>query len=119
MPHDVERSCNFLRKSPINQILYTQMDFKYGLNRYRRGLETCPQAKTSKVLLLSSLFSNASKRRVRLSAESKILASTFGRFRLYRLKFICFKLWLNISIFLNVLARLLILEQSKTGSIEF
>ena len=24
------------------------MDFKYGLNRYRRGLETCPQAKTSK-----------------------------------------------------------------------
>ena len=48
MPHDVERSCNFLRKSPINQILYTQMDFKYGLNRYRRGLETCPQARRSK-----------------------------------------------------------------------
>ena len=69
--------------------------------------------------LLSSLFSNASERRVRLSAESKILASTFGHFRLYRLKCICFKLWLNISIFLNVLARLLILEQSKSGSIEF
>ena len=30
-------------------------------------------------------FSDASERRVSLSAESKILASTFGRFRLYRL----------------------------------
>ena len=30
-------------------------------------------------------FSDASERRVWLSAESKILASTFGRFRLYRL----------------------------------
>ena len=30
-------------------------------------------------------FSDASKRRVWLSAESKILASTFGRFHLYRL----------------------------------
>ena len=37
--------------------------------------------------LFSSLFSGASERRVWLSAESKILASTFGRFRLYRLKF--------------------------------
>ena len=36
--------------------------------------------------LFSSLFSDASERRVWLSAESKILASTFGRFRLYRLK---------------------------------
>ena len=31
-------------------------------------------------------FSDASERRVWLSAESKILASTFERFRLYRLK---------------------------------
>ena len=30
-------------------------------------------------------FSDAFERRVRLSAESKILASYFGRFRLYRL----------------------------------
>ena len=35
--------------------------------------------------LFSSLFSEASERRVLLSAESKILASTFGRIRLYRL----------------------------------
>ena len=31
-------------------------------------------------------FSDASERQVWLNAESKILASTFGRFRLYRLK---------------------------------
>ena len=36
--------------------------------------------------LFSSLFSDASERGVWLSAESKILASTLGRFRLYRLK---------------------------------
>ena len=36
--------------------------------------------------LFSSIFSDVSERRVWLSAESKILASTFGRFRLYRLK---------------------------------
>ena len=36
----------------------------------------------------SSLFSDASERRVWLSAESKMLASTFGLFRLYRLKYI-------------------------------
>ena len=35
--------------------------------------------------LFSSLFPDGSERRVWLSAESKILASTFGRFRLYRL----------------------------------
>ena len=56
------------------------------LNRYRRGLETCPHAKTSKsghAIFFS--FSDASERRLSLSTESKILASTFGRFRLYRL----------------------------------
>ena len=36
--------------------------------------------------LFSSLFSDASERRVWLSAESKLLASTFGRFRLYPLR---------------------------------
>ena len=36
--------------------------------------------------LFSSLFSDACERRVWLIAESKILASTLGRFRLYRLK---------------------------------
>ena len=42
--------------------------------------------KRSKVdTLFSSLFFDASERRVWLSAKSKILASTFGRFRLYRL----------------------------------
>ena len=56
-------------------------------NRYRRGLETCPQAETSKSghAIFFSFF-DASERRVWLSAESKILTSTFGRFRLYRLK---------------------------------
>ena len=64
----------------------------YILNRYRRGLETCPQAKTfnsdrSATTLFSFLFSDASERRVWLSAESKIFAFTFERFCLYRLKF--------------------------------
>ena len=56
------------------------------LDRYRRGLETCPQAKMSKswhAIFFS--FSDASERQVRLSGESKILASIFGRFRVYRL----------------------------------
>ena len=53
----------------------------------RRGLETCPQAKTSKSghAIFFSFFCDASERRVWLSAPSKILASIFGRFRLYRL----------------------------------
>ena len=56
------------------------------LDRYRRGLKTCPQAKTSKSEhAIFFFFSDTSERRVWLSAESKILASTFGRFRLYRL----------------------------------
>ena len=37
------------------------------------------------------LFSDASEQRVRLSAESKILASTFERFRLYRLLNLLYK----------------------------
>ena len=45
------------------------------INRYRRGLETCQQAKTSKSGH-AIFFSHA---------ESEILASNFGRFRLYRL----------------------------------
>ena len=50
--------------------------FEIGYNRYRRGLETCQQAETSKSgHAIFSLFSDASKRRVCLSAESKILAS--------------------------------------------
>ena len=58
------------------------------LNWYRRGLEN-PQATTFKsgrsaTTLFSSLFSDASERRVWLSAESKILACTFEHFRLYR-----------------------------------
>ena len=44
------------------------------VNRYRRGLD-----------IFFSFF-DAPERRVWLSAESKILASTFGRFRLYRLR---------------------------------
>ena len=58
------------------------------LNRYRRGLENCPLAITSKSgdAIFFSFFSDASERRVWLSAESEIVASTFGRFRLYRLK---------------------------------
>ena len=44
--------------------------------------QKCPKVDT----LFSSLFSDASERRVWLSAESKILSSTFGLFRLYRLK---------------------------------
>ena len=45
--------------------------------------------------LFRSLFSDASERRVRFSAESKILASTFGRFGLYRLREIVCKLPVN------------------------
>ena len=38
----------------------------FNLNRYRRGLETCPQAKTSKSghTIFFSFFSDASERRV-------------------------------------------------------
>ena len=58
-------------------------------SQYRRSLETCPQAKTSKsgreYFLL--FFSDASERQVWLSAESKKLASTFERFRLYPLTY--------------------------------
>ena len=63
------------------------------VNRYRRGLQTYPKAKTSKSghAIFFSFFSDASERRVWLSAESKILASTFGRLRLYRLK--TFHIW--------------------------
>ena len=56
------------------------------INRYKRGLETCPQAnlyQSGREYFL--LFSDASKRRVWLSAESKILASTLVQIRLYRL----------------------------------
>ena len=38
-----------------------------------------------------SFFSDASERRVKVSAESKILALTFERFRLYRLKHAYYK----------------------------
>ena len=65
---------------------YIWLFIVYHIDRYRRGLETCPQAKTSKsghAIFFS--FSDASERRVWLSAESKIFASTFGRIRLYRL----------------------------------
>ena len=66
-----------------------QVSFFRSLSRYRRGLETCPQAKTFKsersaTTLFSSLFSDASERRVWLSFESQILAFTFERFCLYR-----------------------------------
>ena len=56
-------------------------------NRYRRRLETCPQAnlhQSGREYFLF-LFSNASERPVWLSAESKILASTLVQIRLYRL----------------------------------
>ena len=56
------------------------------INRYRRGLETCAQAKTSKSgHAIFFFFSDTSERRVWLNAESKIFASAFWRFRLYRL----------------------------------
>ena len=61
------------------------IDTKF-LNRYKRGLETCPQAKTSKSghAILFSFFST------RLSDEydsvPRLLASTFGRFRLFRFR---------------------------------
>ena len=57
--------------------------FSLALNRHRRGLETCPQANLAKS---GHAFFRWSERRVWLSVDSKILASTFGRFRLYRLK---------------------------------
>ena len=62
-------------------------DFKNDFNRYRRGLDTCAQAKTSKS---GHAFFFSFFRRVRATSmtqpESKILASTFGRFCLYRLR---------------------------------
>ena len=74
------------------------------VNRYMRGLETCPQAKVFKsersaTTLFSSLFSDAPERRVWLSAESKILAFTFEHFRLYRLSSISMLLSYSLSEF--------------------
>ena len=44
---------------------------KSSLNRYRRGLETCPQAKTSKSgHAIFFFFSEASERRVRHRVEN-------------------------------------------------
>ena len=62
-----------------------------------RWLGTCPQAKMSKSghAIFFSFF-DASERRVWLSPESKILASTFGRFRLYRLKKVSLKIFMII-----------------------
>ena len=88
-----------LRKNLISCMLFLTRHFQkkimcvsYFLNQYRRGLETCPQAKPFKsersaTTLFSSLFFDASERRVWLSAEFKILAFTFERFRLYGLNF--------------------------------
>ena len=73
------------------------------VNRYRRGLETCPQAKSSKsVHAIFFSFSDASERRGWLSAESKILASTFGQFHVYRLTLILKHSWVNNNFFLNL-----------------
>ena len=74
--------------------------WKVTVNRYRRGLETCPQARTSKRrhAIFFSFFSDAPERRVWLSAESKILASTFGRSRLDRLRSIFLKIICHYSL---------------------
>ena len=59
----------------INSINYIIVFFTLAsLNRYRRVLETCTQAKAFKSFTrFSSFFSGASEQRVWLSAESKIL----------------------------------------------
>ena len=76
---------------PVRDILSNIPTFQ-DLNRYRRGHENCPQANLAKSgrEYFPLFFSNASERRVWLSAESKILESNFGRFRLYRLMVIYF-----------------------------
>ena len=54
------------------------------------------------------LFSDAFERRVRLSAESKILAFTFERFRLYRLKTLFenrLKFHFNVLFFIQCISR--------------
>ena len=63
----------YQRKPPV--LTDTGEDSKLVHRRKRPKVDT----------IFSSLFSDASERRVWLSAESKILASTFGLFRLYRL----------------------------------
>ena len=76
--------------------------------RNRRGLETCPQAKMSKsghAIFFS--FLRRSERRVSLSAESKILASTFGHFHLYRLVFLTKKGPFLIAIYQVISSRYL------------
>ena len=65
---------------------FSSEKYKKIFNRYRRGLENCLQASKSGNPIFS-LYSDASERRVWVSAESKILASTFERFRLYRLNY--------------------------------
>ena len=73
----------------LKERISCQISKKLLFNRYSRGLETCSQAKASKSghAIFFSFFSDAFEQRVWFSAESKILASTFGRFCLYRFKF--------------------------------
>ena len=73
----------------------TGMGFlKVFFNRYRRGLETCPQAKTFKSeRSATTLFSCFFFRRVRATSMTQRrvekLAFTFERFRLYRFTIFC------------------------------
>ena len=64
-----------------------KLKIKVRLNRYRENSKLVPTRKRPKVdASIFLLFFDASERREWISAESKILASTFGRCRLYRLK---------------------------------
>ena len=72
----------------------------FDFNRYRRGLEICPQAKMLKSghAIFFSFF-----RRVWLSTKSKLLAFTFEHFRLYRLKNYIFPRSQNVTFYVKIL----------------
>ena len=73
---------------PVSSRLMTVLDhksvifFPIIINRYRRWLETCPQVKTSKSGHAIFLFFPTRP------SDEYDSATTFGRFRLYRLKLI-------------------------------
>ena len=76
--------------------IQTSFAYVYSLTDTGEDSRLVNRRKRPKVdTLFSSLFSEASERRVWLSAESKILASTFRLFRLYRLSFANVYLWLS------------------------
>ena len=91
----VSRSCHEWRVSSKLNFGFCLTDKGEDSRLVHRRKRSKEKAAPSRYFLL--FFAEASERRVWLSAESKILASTFGRFRLYRLTANNFKRITNVN----------------------